>query len=50
MPGPETTTLTPDEERRRALSRRLVPHVKEFCEAFLGERPLEPCYRTSSRV
>jgi 5-methylthioadenosine/S-adenosylhomocysteine deaminase len=42
--------LTPDEERRRALSRRLVPHVKEFCEAFLGERALEPYYRTSSRV
>ena len=41
---------TPDEERWRALSRRLVPHVKRFCEEFLGERTLEPYYRTSSRV
>ena len=43
--------LKPHEEKRRDISRRLFPHVKQFYmdEGYLNEVEHEPFYRTSSR-
>ena len=43
--------LKPHEEKRRAISRRLFPHVKQFYidEGYLNEVEHEAFYRTSSR-
>ena len=44
--------LRPDEERRRELSRLVLPHCKRFYdnEGYLEEKNWEPFYPTSSRV
>jgi cytosine/adenosine deaminase-related metal-dependent hydrolase len=42
--------LTSEEQKQREFATQLVPFVRQFCTEFLGERPLEPYYRTSSRV
>jgi hypothetical protein len=43
--------LRPDEERRRDISKRLLPHVRQFYaeEGYLAERELEPFYRLNCR-
>ncbi len=43
--------LRPDEERRRDISKRLLPHVKRFYaeEGYLAERELEPFYHLNCR-
>lgn len=43
--------LVPHEQRRRELSRRVFPHVRQFYvdEGYLNDAEHEPYYRTSSR-
>ncbi|MGE0718175.1 MAG: amidohydrolase family protein [Alphaproteobacteria bacterium] len=40
---------TPEEERRRDLSRRVFPHVKAFYDGYVPDALPEPFYRTSGR-
>jgi len=41
--------LTPEEERRRRLSREVFPVVKRFYDGWLDDGARQPFYRPSSR-
>jgi 5-methylthioadenosine/S-adenosylhomocysteine deaminase len=42
--------LRPEEERRRELSRELLPHVRRFYDGYFDSQAHEPFYRMSSRT
>jgi 5-methylthioadenosine/S-adenosylhomocysteine deaminase len=43
------TNLTPEEKRRRRLSREVFPVMKRFYAGWLDEGTRQPFYRPSSR-
>ena len=42
--------LTPEEEERRVLAASVMPHVRRFYDAYLGDTPPDPHYRPNSKT